>query len=171
MAFLLTYIRNIRRRLRKFYCTKRAVKGLLGYKELPSVNNKSTFNNNTYVGRNCHFNGVEVTGGGKVTIGDNFHSGSGCMMITQNHNINGSALPYDDSYIYKDIVFGDNVWVGNRVIILGGVNIGEGAVIQAGSVVVSDIPPLSIAGGHPALVFSKRDSNHYFKLKKQGQFH
>lgn len=114
---------------------------------------------------------MDIGGGGKVTIGDNFHSGPVCMMITQNHNINGNALPYDNTYLYKDIVIGDNVWLGSRVIILGGVNIGEGAIIQAGSVVVSDIPPLSIAGGHPAVVFSKRNLEHYFKLKEQGKFH
>ncbi|GAW96959.1 MULTISPECIES: acyltransferase [Colwellia] len=93
------------------------------------------------------------------------------MMITENHNINGNALPYDETSIYKDIVIGDNVWLGSRVLILGGVNIGEGAVVQAGSVVVRDIPALSIAGGHPAIVFSKRDSEHYFSLKEQQKFH
>lgn len=171
MLLLMTYIRNIKRRVRKFYYTKRAVRGITSYKELPNVNNKSVFNNETYLGRNCHFNGMEISGGGKVTIGDNFHSGPECMMITQNHNTLGDALPYDSTYIFKDIVIGDNVWLGSRVIILGGVTIGEGAVIQAGSVVVSDIPALSIAGGHPAVVFSRRNNEHYFTLKAQRKFH
>ena len=170
MFFLLTYIRNIKKRMRIFFYTKIAVRGILDYKELPKVNYKSSFNNNTYLGQNCHFNGMDIGGGGRVTIGDNFHSGPACMMITQNHNINGDALPYDNTYTYKNISIGDNVWLGSRVIILGGVNIGEGAIIQAGSVVVSDIPPLSIAGGHPAVVFSKRNSEHYWTLKKKGKF-
>lgn len=170
MRFILNYANNIRRRIRKFYCTHRAIRGISGYKILPNVNYKSTFNGNTYLGRNCHFNGMEINGGGKVTIGDNFHSGPSCMMITQNHNIHGNALPYDNTYIFKNITIGDNVWLGSRVIILGGVNIGEGSVIQAGSVVVSDIPPLSIAGGHPATVFSSRNSKHYYSLKEQKSF-
>ena len=33
------------------------------------------------------------------------------------------------------------------------------------------IPPLSIAGGHPAKVFNKRGSKNYFSLKEQGKFH
>ena len=56
--------------------------------------------------------------------------------------------------------------MGSRVTILGNTTIGEGSIIQAGSVVVNDIPPLSIAGGHPATVFSKRDEVHYNECKK-----
>jgi len=170
MRKIISFIKNMKRKLNKYYHTKRAIRGIKAYKEMPNVNNKSNFNSNTYLGHNCHFNGMDISGGGKVKIGDNFHSGSSCMMITQNHNINGSALPYDNTYIFKDIVIEDNVWLGSRVIILGGVNIGEGAVIQAGSVIVNDIPALAIAGGHPATVFSHRNKEHYFNLKKLKKF-
>ena len=86
--------------------------------------------------------------GGSVVVGNNFHSGIECLMITQNHNYDhGKKVPYDDTYIYKNIVIEDNVWIGSRVIILGGVTIGEGAIIQAGSVVSKNIPKYAIAGG------------------------
>lgn len=170
MKTLLNFLRKVKRQIRKKYNTKQAVKNISYFSELPNINHRSSFNGNTYLGNNCHFNGMQISGGGRVTIGDNFHSGSSCMMIAQNHNINGGALPYDNTYILKDIEIGDNVWLGNRVIILGGVKIGEGAVIQAGSVVVSDIPALAIAGGHPAAVFSHRDAEHYFRLKKEEKF-
>jgi len=170
MKTLLNFLREMKRRFKKRYYTKQAIKNISYFSELPNINNRSSFNGNTYLGRNCHFNGMQISGGGKVTIGDNFHSGSSCMMIAQNHNINGASLPYDNTYILKDIEIGDSVWLGNRVIILGGVKIGEGAIIQAGSVVVSDIPALAIAGGHPAVVFSHRDSEHYFNLKEQELF-
>lgn len=61
--------------------------------------------------------------------------------------------------------------VGDGLRILGDVRIGEGAIIQAGSVVVSDIPSCGIAGGHPAKVFKFRDKEHYYKLKRMKQFH
>lgn len=170
MSSLMKYLSNLKRHTRKYFYTRQAIRKIAHFEELPNINFKCNFNNNIYLGKNCHFNGMEVGGGGRVTIGDNFHSGPMCMMITQNHNIYGKALPYDNSYILKDIHIGDNVWLGSRVIILGGVTIGEGAVVQAGSVVVSDIPPLSIAGGHPAVVFSKRDSEHYFDLKNKRLF-
>lgn len=52
-----------------------------------------------------------------------------------------------------------------------GVTIGEGAIIQAGAVVVSDIPPCAIAGGAPAKVFKYRNKEHYYKLKQEKKFH
>lgn len=131
----------------------------------------SKLTNNTFLGKNVNFNGFKVLGKGKVVINDNFHSGSNCSIITQVHNYKGNSLPYDDTYIIKETHIEENVWIGNNVIILGGVRIGEGAIIQAGSVVVSDIPPLAIAGGHPAKVFSARDKSHYFSLKTEKNFH
>lgn len=141
------------------------------YGKFLRVNGYSSVTKNTILGNNVNFNGMKITGAGKVIIGDNFHSGRGCLMISQNHNYDtGKAIPYDDTYIVKDITIEDNVWLGERVIVLGGVTIGEGAIIQAGSVVVKDIPPLSIAGGAPATPFKYRDKEHYYKLKSAGKF-
>ena len=114
---------------------------------------------------------MKIQGTANVSIGSNFHSGIDCMIITDSHNYEGEAIPYDETVISKDVVIEDNVWLGNRVIILPGVHIGEGAIIQAGSVVVKDIPKYAIAGGHPANVFGSRDIEHYEKLKKEGKFH
>lgn len=125
----------------------------------------------TVLGKNPNFNGMHVYGKGKVTFGDNFHSGIECMIITDYHNYEGTAIPYDETNITKDVSIGDNVWLGNRVIILGGVTIGEGAIIQAGAVVVKDIPPCAIAGGNPATVFKYRNKEHYEALKAEGKFH
>jgi acetyltransferase-like isoleucine patch superfamily enzyme len=136
------------------------------------VNGFSIISKNTILGKNVNFNGMHISGGGLVTIGDNFHSGKDCLMISQYHNFNnGTKIPYDETCIDKDIVIEDNVWIGHRVIILGGVRIGEGAIIQAGSVVVNDIPKYAIAGGHPAKVFSERNVKHYESLKEQKEFH
>ena len=135
------------------------------------VNHFSIVSKNTILGNNVNFNGMRISGGGTVRIGDNFHSGKDCLMISQNHNYDhGNAIPYDDSYIPRDIVIEDNVWLGDRVIILGGSVIGEGAIIQAGSVVSGLIPKYSIAGGHPAKVFKTRDIDHYLKLKNEKKF-
>ena len=136
------------------------------------VNHRSKVTSNTTLGSNVNFNGMKIIGRGSVAIGNNFHSGEECMMITQIHNYDkGNAIPYDDTYIEKNIVIEDNVWLGSRVIVLGGVTIKEGAIIQAGSVVVSDIPYCAIAGGHPAKVFKYRDIQHYEELKAKRKFH
>jgi virginiamycin A acetyltransferase len=55
-----------------------------------------------------------------------------------------------------DTVVGHDVWLGYRTLVMPGVTIGHGAVIAAGSVVVSDIPPYAIAGGNPARVLRMR---------------
>jgi chloramphenicol O-acetyltransferase type B len=143
------------------------------YKGKIIANKRTVVTKNTILGNNVNFNGMKIKGNGKVIIGNNFHSGEDCLMITSFHKYDfGDAIPYDsEKYIDKDIVIEDNVWLGDRVIILGGVTIGEGAIIQAGSVVVKDIPKYAVAGGHPAKVFKYRNIEHYEKLKKEGKFH
>lgn len=129
------------------------------------------FTKKTIIGKNCHFNGIQITGNGNIIVGNNFHSGKGIVIMTSYHNFdNGKTLPYDDTYNDKDVIIEDNVWLGDSVIILGSVKIGEGAVIQAGSVVCQDIPPLAIAGGHPASPFKYRNKDHYYMLKEQSLF-
>jgi acetyltransferase-like isoleucine patch superfamily enzyme len=80
-------------------------------------------------------------------------------------------VPYDDTFSYKTIIIGDNVWFGNRVIVVGNINIGEGAILAAGSVVTHDVPPYAIVGGNPAVILKYRDINHYNELKNAGKFH
>ncbi|MDR1026397.1 MAG: acyltransferase [Lactobacillus sp.] len=135
------------------------------------VGRPSRINDNAYLGDNVNFNGMDIYGKGKVTIGDYFHSGLGCTMITDNHNYEGEKIPYDETYTSKDIEIGKCVWFGFNVTILPGTKIGDGAIIQAGSVVHGEIPKYAIAGGNPAKVFSYRDKKHYDKLEKQGKFY
>jgi acetyltransferase-like isoleucine patch superfamily enzyme len=169
---IIAYYKSVLKKVRSAYYTYRVSRQAGFVNEDLKVNGFSCVTKMTKLGRNVNFNGMRILGGGSVTIGDNFHSGSECLMITQNHNYDhGTAVPYDSTYIYKDIMIEDNVWLGNRVIVLGGVIIGEGAIVQAGSVVVRDIPRCAIAGGHPAKVFKFRDIEHYEELKSQGKFH
>ncbi len=127
---------------------------------------------NTILNKNPNFNGMIIKGSGIVTIGDNFHSGEGCLIITSFHNYDkGLSIPYDNTVITKNVHIGDNVWFGDRVILLGGIKIGEGAIIQAGAVVVHDVPDLAIVGGNPAKVFKYRNREHYYNLKQKGCFH
>ncbi|WP_425235171.1 acyltransferase [Ulvibacterium sp.] len=165
MRVLLRIIKSIR----TTYCTTLA-KWTLGDNGDIKANRLTILTKRTKVGRNVHFNGMRVVGKGEVYFGNNFHSGKNCQIITDIHNYHGSKLPYDEKIISKNVIIHDNVWLGNNVIILGGVEIGEGAIIQAGSVVVKNIDTLAIAGGHPAMQFSMRDAEHYFRLKENKMF-
>lgn len=135
------------------------------------VNGFSRFNKRTALGENFNTNGLIIYGGGKVTIGKNFHSGGNVKIYTSSHNYNGSMAPYDRSLIEYEIFIGDQVWLGSNVTIVGNVHIGEGAIIQVGSVVSSDIPRCAIAGGNPARAFKSRNIEAYESNKRAGRFH
>lgn len=51
---------------------------------------------------------------------------------------------------------GNDVWIGQNAIVMGGLNIGDGAIIAAGAVVTKDVPPYAIVGGVPARVIKYR---------------
>ncbi|MBE9610656.1 acyltransferase [Chitinilyticum piscinae] len=155
------------RRIRSQIFRMLALRRIGSHAGLPTIHGRTRFTRTTHLGYNTHFNGMSVRGCGVVRIGDHFHSGPECIIISEIHNYRGNALPYDHTMIARDVTIGHNVWLGTRVMVLGGVTIGDGAIIQAGSVVVSDIPAMAIAGGHPARVFAQRDPEHYRQLREQ----
>lgn len=59
----------------------------------------------------------------------------------------------------KRTILGNDVWVGTNAVILGGLTIGDGAVIGAGAVVTKDVEPYSIVVGNPAREIKKRFSD------------
>ena len=64
--------------------------------------------------------------------------------------------PPADLPLKGDTVIGNDVWIGQNAVILPGVNIGDGAIIGANSVVGSDVDPYTIVVGNPARVLRKR---------------
>lgn len=58
-----------------------------------------------------------------------------------------------------DTVVGNDVWLGYEALIMPGVRIGHGAIVASRSVVTSDIPPYTIAGGNPAKPLKQRFSD------------
>lgn len=89
---------------------------------------KSFVTPNTFLADHVSFNGMSMYGNGKITIGKYFHSGINCQIITSFHNYNSKkSIPYDDTFIDKDVSIGDCVWLGNNVIILGGSNHWKGS--------------------------------------------
>lgn len=101
-----------------------------------------------------------------ITLGENVYITDGVKFITHD----GGTLLYrsivPDLEVTKPITVGSNVYFGNNVIVLPGVNIGSNVVIGAGAVVSKDIPDNSVAVGVPARVIKTADE-YLEKLKKE----
>lgn len=124
------------------------------------------------VGHHVSFNGMQITGWGRVKIGDYFHSGTNVKIMLGSHDYDhGEAIPYGEEVTHKNVVIDDFVWLGSDVIISGNVHIEEGAIVAIGSVVVKDVPPYAIVGGNPAKIIKYRDIEHFKKLKEEKRFH
>ena len=122
-----------------------------------------------WIGHQCF-----VDGFGGISIGSGTIVGNKTEIISANHNFKGEDMwevPYDKRFIKKPVVIGENVWLGMRALVLPGVEIGEGAIIGAGSVVTKNVPPLAIVGGNPAAVIKYRDADQYYKLKSEGKIY
>lgn len=107
---------------------------------------------------------------GNITIGNFTSIATECLFLMgMNHDYkNVSTYPFEDllrdggvtnhavhSNHYQ-IIIGHDVWIGQHVTIMGGVKIGNGAVISAHSVVTHDVPPYAIVGGVPAKIIKYR---------------
>jgi len=86
-----------------------------------------------------------------IQIGDRCDIGPGVEFIPGSHDI-GNSLRRAGCGTAKPISVGNGCWIGAKSIILGGVNIGEGCIVAAGTVVTQNIPPNSLVAGVPARI-------------------
>jgi acetyltransferase-like isoleucine patch superfamily enzyme len=93
-----------------------------------------------------------------LTIGDNTMTGPGVKIWTINHRTDSVDIPVQkQGYQYKPVRIGADVWLGSNVFIMPGVEIPDGCVVSAGSVVgIRKYPPYSIIAGYPARVIGYR---------------
>ena len=93
-----------------------------------------------------------------VTIGRNVMMAPDVLLITENHKFTDTAIPMRDQgyFDFRPITVEDDVWIGQRAIILPGVTLGQGCVVGAGAVVSKDVPPYAVAVGNPARVVKSR---------------
>ena len=153
----------ILRKLATLYTKKKVAT----YGEGLKVNYPSIFTNKTYIGKDCHFNGISVVGSGTLIIGDHFHSGSNILVITSNHNYESKiSLPYDEFEIEGNVEIGNYVWLGSRTIVLPKTKIEDGVILQAGSVAHGLLKEGGIYGGNPVKLIKYRDMANYQRLKK-----
>ncbi|MDR2622992.1 MAG: acyltransferase [Methanobrevibacter sp.] len=121
-----------------------------GVKKVQKFNPQIILKNGVSIGESSTISTINTTIlednvllGRNVTINDNSHG----------NNVKSSIAP-DKRPLYSKggIHIKKNVWIGDKVTILGGVTIGENSIVGANSVVTKDIPPNCIAVGSPAKV-------------------
>lgn len=95
-----------------------------------------------------------------VVIGENVMMGPDVVILTKNHNFDNIEKPMINQGLspIKKVVIENDVWIGQRVIILPGVIIKRGIVIGAGSVVTKTFPEYSIIAGNPAKIIKSRNN-------------
>jgi acetyltransferase-like isoleucine patch superfamily enzyme len=125
----------------------------------------------------CPFNNIRIKfhRWRGVMIGKNVYIGMQCSIdnaypeyiyIEDNASLAGECLVIAHSNPYRHfqnvtparvspVIIKQGVWICVRAVILPGVTIGENAIISAGSVVDSDVPPCSIVAGNPAIIVAR----------------
>ena len=110
------------------------------------------------IGSNCKIGEYShITACNRITIGDGALVGRFTLITDNSHGSlsleNSNIPPIKRELVSKgEIVIGNNVWLGDKVTICGGVHIGDNVIIGANSVVTKDIPSNSMAAGVPAKV-------------------
>ena len=104
-----------------------------------------------------------------ITLGNNVYITNGVRFVTHD----GGTLLFRDQVpdleITKPITIGNDVYIGNNVLLLPGVTIGNKVIIGAGAVVTHDIPDNSVAVGVPAKVIKTADE--YLEKVKRESLH
>ena len=99
----------------------------------------------------CEFNISEG-----IKIGKKAMIASGCKFIDHDHGTSIKTSMNGQKPIVKPIIIEEELWLGANVVVLKGVQIGKGAVVGAGSLVLKDIGINEIWGGVPAVFIKKR---------------
>lgn len=93
----------------------------------------------------------------KCVIGSNTLMASNILISTENHGINPNLIYSQQPLETKDVFIGENCWIGEKVMILPGVTLGNNVIVGAGSVVTKSFASNVIIAGNPARIIKKYD--------------
>ena len=114
-------------------------------------------NKNFELGNNSSIGSYKIDLRSPVKIGNNVIISNNSEIITTSHYIDSPEWELKQYGIEIE----DYVWIASNALILPSCRkIGYGSVIGAGSVVVKDVPPMSVVGGNPAKVIKQRECVH-----------
>lgn len=114
---------------------------------------------NISIGKGSYINGGQVIAGAnsKISIGENCMISYNVHIRTTTHNYSNEDIPMiEQGGNEKDIVIGNNVWIGYGAQIMSGVVIGDGSIVGAGAVVTHNIGENEVWAGVPARFVKNR---------------
>ncbi len=114
---------------------------------------------NIMIGNNSSINGGMLFAGknSKIIIGDNCLISYNVHIRTRTHKYeNKNELILKQGEDEKDIIIGNDVWIGYGAQIMPGVKLGDGCVVGAGAVVTKNVEPYKVVAGVPARVIKER---------------
>ena len=94
---------------------------------------------------------VLIGTGGTVRIGDRTMIGYGTRILSSNHRVTPDGV-FGQGHVHSPVTIGADVWIGAGATILPGVDIGDRAIIAAGSVVTKSVPRFATVAGVPAKI-------------------
>lgn len=156
IGFLLQVLKRVANRCRSayLYSTVNAEGGGFIGADTTLINPK-----NIFLGKRSYINGgmFAATSDSKIRIGNCCMISYGVHMRTDMHNSSRRDVPMiDQGHTCKDILVGDNVWIGYGAQVMGGVSIGSNSIIGAGAVVTKDVPDGAVVVGVPARIIRQR---------------
>ncbi|WP_319549726.1 acyltransferase [Desulfogranum marinum] len=102
---------------------------------------------------------IQSTHSCPVVIGDDTIIGQACFIVGGGNYTLGSIDTLTREQPIADdggVMIKENVWLGGKVTVVGGVRIGQGAVVAAGAVMTRSVPEFSVCVGVPARVVKNR---------------
>jgi acetyltransferase-like isoleucine patch superfamily enzyme len=85
-----------------------------------------------------------------VVLGRNVSVSPGATLYTGTHDVGRGRGRMDPRVVARPVVVEDGAWIGMNALVLPGVRVGAGAIVSAGAVVTSDVPPDTLVAGNPA---------------------
>lgn len=121
-----------------------------------NIGEKIKIGNNVGIGEFAY-----LGGSGGLEIGDECIVGQYLSCHPENHNYQNIEISIRHQGVNrKGIKIGKNCWIGSKVTILDGVEIGDGCILAAGSVITKSFPDNSIIGGIPAKLLKTRTNDY-----------
>ena len=144
-----------------------AVERFAGHHFSPSI----CIGKNFSASKNLH-----ISAAYRIDIGDDCLFGSNVYVGDNGHGAYGKSLPgmspdvppKERALAGSPVLVGHRVWLGDNVVVLAGVTIGDGAVVGANTVVREDVPPGVIAVGSPVRFVKKWDAPTQSWLRVEG---